>query len=123
VSAGVVVLFWLIYPGVLRVLAALAGLSYVIASVAAARDRVVGIWLAFSLSLLAFAFSGWGVYRYLVNGFDYLSGNFGGRAGIHWPAYLFLLVALGTMTVIVLHLVSWRWMLRPRRRVGGAGIR
>lgn len=115
VSAGVLVLFWLIYSGDLLALTGVVGLCYVIASVSAARDRIVGIWAAFAFSSMAFAFSAWGVYRYLDNGFDYLSGGFAGRAGLHWPAYLFLLVALGSLAVIVLHAASWRWMLRPRR--------
>jgi hypothetical protein len=116
VSVGVLVLFWLIYPGVLLLFAGLVGLCYVIASIAAVRDKLVGMWLAFAFSLLTFVFSAWGVYRYLDNGFDYLSGNFDGRAGIYWPAYLFLFVALGAITVIVLHALSWRWMLRPKER-------
>lgn len=114
VSVGVLILFWLVYPG--AVFASVAGLCYVIASIAAIRDRPVGVRLAFTFSLLAFGFSAWAVYRYLDNGFDYLSGNFDGRAGIHWPAYLFLFVAVGAITVIVLHVLSWRWMLRPRDR-------
>ena len=119
VSVGLLALFWLIYPGVLLVFAGAVGLCYVVASIMAIRDRFAGIWVAFAFSLLAFAFSAWGVYRYLDNGFDYLSGNFDGRAGIYWPAYLFLLVAIGSMAVIVLHARSWRWMLRPRDgRVG-----
>ena len=122
VSVGVLVLFWLIYSGVLLALASVVGLCYVAAALVATRDRLAGIWLAFAFGLLAFAFSAWGVYRYLDNGFDYLSGNFDGRTGIYWPAYLFLLVTLGSITVIVLHALSWRWMLRPReRRIARAG--
>ncbi|MBN1238135.1 MAG: hypothetical protein JXB36_06520 [Gammaproteobacteria bacterium] len=119
VSVGVLVLFWLVYPGVLLAFAGVAGLCYLVASVAAMRDRIVGIWLAFAFSLLTMLFSGWGVYRYLDNGFDYLAGNFDGRAGVYWPAYLFLLVAAGSIAVVVLHALSWRWMLRPRQRIAG----
>lgn len=116
VSAGVLVLLWLIYPGAF---AGILGLCYVGASIAAARDRPAGVWLAFACSVLACGVSAWGVYRYLVNGFEYLSGNFPGRAGIHWPPYLFLLVAAGSIAVVALHVGAWRWMLRPRERRTG----
>ena len=114
VSVGVLVLFWLIYPGAMVAFAGLVGLCYVLASMAAIMDRLAGIWLAFAFSVLTLLFSAWGVYRYLDNGFDYLAGNFGGRDGIYWPAYLFLLVAVGSIAVVVLHAFAWRWMLRPR---------
>jgi hypothetical protein len=113
VSAGVLVLLWLIYPGPL---AGVVGLGYVGASIAAARGRPALVWLAFGCSVLAAAGSAWGVYRYLVNGFDYLSGNFPGRAGIAWPAYLFLIVAAGSIAVVVLHIGAWRGAVRPRER-------
>lgn len=115
VSVGILVLFRLIYPGVLLAFAGAVGLCYVAASLLAMRDRLVGIWIAFGFTLFAFAFSAWGVYRYLDNGFEFLSGNFPGRAGIYWPAYLFLLIALGSLTVIVLHAATRDWMLRGRR--------
>ena len=118
VSLGVLLLFWLIYPGALLLFAGIGGLCYVVASAAAARDRPAGVWFAAALSVLAFGFSAWGVYRYLDNGFDYLAGNFAGRAGIYWPAYLFLLVAVGSFVVIVLHGVAWRWVLEPRSHGG-----
>ena len=113
-SGGVLVLFWLIYPGVMMMLASVVGLCYVAAAIGAAFDRPVGVWLALGFSVLAFAFSAYGVYRYLVNGFGFLSGNFANLEGVHWPAYRFLLVALGSLAVIVLHAVSWPWMVRPR---------
>lgn len=119
VSVAVLVLFWLIYPGVLLVVAGVAGACYVIAAVAAATDRLVGIWAAFFFTLLAFAFSTWGVYRYLDNGFEYFAGNFPARTGIYWPAYLFLFIAVGSLAVIVLHALSTRWMRHPRTERGG----
>ncbi|HEX7081583.1 MAG TPA: hypothetical protein VF329_11265 [Gammaproteobacteria bacterium] len=119
VAVGVLVLFWLIYPGTLLLITGAVGLCYLIASIAAIWDKAVAVWIAFVLTVLTFAFSTWGVYRYLDNGFDYLAGHFEGRDGIYWPAYLFLLVALGSIVVIVLHVSSWRWMGRPRER--GAG--
>lgn len=108
VAVGLFVLFWLIYPGVLLLFTGAVAACYVIASIAAARDRLLGIWVAFAFTVLAFGFSAWGVYRYIDNGFEFLSGNFPGRAGIHWPAYLFLLIALGSLAVIVLHALSRR---------------
>jgi hypothetical protein len=113
VSAGVLVLLWLIYPGPL---AGVVGLVYVAASIAAARGRPAGAWLAFGCSVLAAAGSAWGVYRYLVNGFDYLSGNFPGREGIYWPAYLFLFVAAGSIAVVMLHVGAWSGLGRPGER-------
>ena len=119
VSVAVLVLFWLIYPGILLLVTGIAGVCYVIAAIAAASDRVVGIWAAFFFTLLAFAFSTWGVYRYLDNGFEYLSGNFPSRTGIHWPAYLFLFIAVGSLAVIVLHALSARWMRHPQTKHAG----
>lgn len=91
-------------------------LCYLAAALAAARDLRVGVLIAFGFTVLAFAFSGYGVYRYLVNGFDYWSGNFPHLDGMYWPPYLFLLIALGSLAVIVLHALTWPWMLRPRLR-------
>ena len=115
-SIGLLVLFWLIYPGTLVLFASGAALCYLAAAVAAARDRLAGVLIAFGFTVLAFAFSAYGVYRYLVNGFDYLSGNFAYLDGVYWPPYLFLLIALGSLAVIALHALTWPWMLRPRVR-------
>lgn len=114
VAVGLLVLLWLIYPGVLLVFAGAVGLCYVAAAIFAMLDKRVGIWLAFGFTLSAFAFSVWGVYRYLDNGFEFLSGNFPGRTGVYWPAYLFLLIAIGALVVIVLHTLSVDWMFRAR---------
>ena len=114
VAVGVLALFWLIYPGMLFAIAGTVAVVYVLAALAAMRDRRIGIWLAFVLTVLAFGFSSWGVYRYLDNGFEYLAGHFPGRAGIHWPAYLFLFVALGALAAIVLSARSTHWMRRPQ---------
>jgi hypothetical protein len=114
VAIGLVALVWLIYPGRLLAIGGLAGVCYVVAAAAAARHRPMALWIAFAFSVLALAFSAWGVYRYLDNGFDYLSGTFGGRGAVNWPAYLFLLVALGSMTAVVLHVAVWRTQLRAK---------
>lgn len=113
VSFGLLILLRLIFPGTLLALTGAAALCYVGAAVLAIRDNRAAVWIAFVFSLIAAAFSSWGVYRYLDNGFDYLSGHFEGRTGVYLPAYLFLLVAAGSVAVIVLHARSWRWMLRP----------
>lgn len=117
VAIGLLILFQLIYPDAPGVVA--VALVYVIAAAIAARDRLAAIWVAFAFSALTLPFAAWGVYRYLDNGFRYLGGNFPGRAGIHWPAYLFLFIAAGAIGVVALHLLSWRWMLRPRERQAG----
>jgi hypothetical protein len=113
VSIAVLFLFWLIYPGVLLLFAGAVGVCYVLAAIAAAGDRRIAIWAAFAFTLLTFAFSTYGVYRYLDNGFQYLAGNFPGRPGIYWPAYVFAFVAVGSFAVIVLHAFTTRWMRHP----------
>jgi|GEM_PF-2369739 hypothetical protein len=115
VAVGMLVLFSLIYPGVIALFAGAVALCYILAAIFAMFDKRVGIWLAFGFTLLAFAFTLWGVYRYIDNGFQFLSGNFPGRAGLYWPAYLFLLTAIGALIVIVLHMLSADWMFRPER--------
>jgi hypothetical protein len=105
VSVGFLGLLWQIYPGIAGVV---VGLGHVAASTAAMLGSRVGTLAAFVFTATAGAFAWWGVYRYLDNGFAYLSGNFDGRTGIHWPAYLFLLVATGAATVIALQLLAWR---------------
>lgn len=119
VSAGLLGLFVLIFPGAMVAFAGVVALCYIAASVAAALDRVIGIWIAFAFTLLTFAFAAWGVYRYIDNQFDFLSGRFTVGQGTYWPPYLFVLIALSAFAVIVLHALSWRWMLHPRRRGHG----
>jgi hypothetical protein len=99
-----------IYPGIAG---GVVGIGHVAASTAAALGSRFGTLVAFVFAALAGAFTSWGVYRYLDNGFDYLSGNFDGRAGIHWPAYLFLFVAAGALAVIALQLFVWRSARSP----------
>ncbi|HEX6994682.1 MAG TPA: hypothetical protein VF339_11115 [Gammaproteobacteria bacterium] len=108
-AVGTLVLLLQIYPsGALLAFAVVVGLCYVAASILAMRGTPVGVWLAFAFTLAVFAFTVWGVYRYLDNGFEFLSGNFPGRSGIYWPAYLFLLIAVGSLAVIVLSVSSLR---------------
>jgi hypothetical protein len=105
VSVGFLGLLWQIYPGITG---GVLGLGYVAVSTAAMLGSRVGTLAAFAFTAIAGAFAWWGVYRYLDNGFGFLSGNFDGRTGIHWPAYLFLFVATGAATVIALQLMAWR---------------
>lgn len=114
VAVGLLVLFWMIYPGVLLMVAGAVAAAYVVAAMAAFRWRAAH-WLALGFTFLALLFAVWGVYRYFANGFEWLGGNFSGRDGIYWPAYIFLLVALGSATVIVLQLL--RGSGRPDGRV------
>jgi len=108
-AVGTLVLLLQIYSsGTLLVFAVTVGLCYIAAAVLAMRDTRVGVWISSGFTLAVFAFSAWGVYRYLDNGFQFLSGNFPGRSGIHWPAYLFLLIAVGSLAVIVLRASSFR---------------
>lgn len=122
-AIGLLALFRVIYPGTLVVLPGALGLAHAAAGVLTWRGSRTGAWLSFVLGLAAAAFSIWGVYRYLVNGFDFALGNFAGRAGIHWPAYLFALVALCSISAGVLHAAI---RLRTRgsvRRASGAAHR
>jgi hypothetical protein len=105
VSVAFLAILWQIYPGVA---AGMIGLGHIAASAAAMFGSRVATLVALAFTTLAGAFASWGVYRYLDNGFRYLSGNFDGRTGIHWPAYLFLFAATGAITVIVLHVLIWR---------------
>lgn len=106
-AAGTLVLLQTIYSsGTLLYFAVAVGIAYVAAALLAMRGRLIGVFAAFGFTLVVLAFSVWGVYRYLDNGFEFLSGNFPGRTGFYWPAYLFLLIAVGSLTVIVLRAAS-----------------
>ena len=117
-AVGILVLLQEIYSGgALLLFAVVVGVSYIVAAILALRDNLVGIWIASGFSLAAFAFSVWGVYRYIDNGFAWLSGNFPGRTGFYWPAYLFLAIAAGSFAVIVLRAMA----LRARRATPRSG--
>jgi len=116
ISFGVIALFWLIYPGVMLIFASAAGLCYVVTSIGAIHDNRIAIWLAFVFSTLTAIFAALGVNRYLRNGFDFLVGNFYEHSGIYLPPYLFLVISLGATLVVIVHVASWRWMVRGRRQ-------
>ena len=78
-SAGVIVLFWLIYPGVMVIFATVIGMTYVAASIAASFDFRIAIWVALLFSLLTGILSTLGVSRFIRNGFNFVAGNFASR--------------------------------------------
>lgn len=113
-SIAFTVLVVVVYPGAMLVIPGGVGLAYVAAAALAIADYRIGIWLGFAFSVLAAAFADYGVYRYVRNGFDFLSGAYRGFGTVHWPPYLFLLVAAGATVVVLLHAPAWRWLLRGR---------
>jgi hypothetical protein len=119
-SLGLVGLAWMIYPGTTVVPAMGAASCYVVAAVLAMRDYRIGIWLAFACSVLTAAFASYGVYRYVVNGFDFLSGTDGRIEPVYLPPYGFLLVAAASVVVVLMHAGAWRWMLRGSAAAGAS---
>lgn len=107
--AGVAVM---IFPGAVILPALAACLCYVGAALLAMRDYRIGVWLAFLCSVLTAGFTGYGVYRYVRNGFDFLAGTDGRIEPVHWPPYLFLCVATAALAVVLLHARAWRWLVR-----------
>ena len=97
------------------ILASGVGLAYVAASFGAIRDNRIAIWAAFVFSVMTAVLAALGVRRFIRNGFDFLAGNFGEHSGIYLLPYVFLAVSIGAMLVVLLHLASWRWLLRGRR--------
>ncbi len=118
-SVAVTILFWVMYPGVMVVLACFVGLCYMVAAIGAILDNRVSIWLAFVFSALAVVLSTLGVYRFLQNGFDFLTGTWGQHGGFLFYPYLFLIISLGSILVIIMHFVSWRWMIQGKRQYQG----
>lgn len=112
VSLVLMILMWLIYPGVMVLFASLIGVCYMIAAIAAYRNNRIAIWIAFVYSTLTAMISLLGVQRFLDNGFDYFVGNFEHLQGIYLPPYLFLLISLMSTLVVILHCLSWRWLIK-----------
>ncbi len=110
VSTSVIVLFWLIYPGALVVIATGVGLCYLLSSLGAMRDNRMAIWFAFIFSAATSVLSALSVHRFLSAGFDFLAGHHDQQSGFYLPPYLFLLITLTSTVVVLMHLVSWRWM-------------
>lgn len=110
-SFCVIALIWLIYPGVMVLFATFAALCYVAVCIAAFRDNQFAVWLAFVITALLGILSSLSVNHFIQNGFNYFAGNFPEYNGIYLPPYLFLVISLGSAIVVVLHLITWRWLL------------
>lgn len=113
-AVGLVGLGWLVYSDGSIAFATAASLCYVVAAVLAMLDVRIGIWVAFVCSLLTTAFAGYGVYRYVRNGFDFLTGQLASLGRAYLPPYLFLLVAVLGLVVVLLYLVQGRWLVGGR---------
>jgi hypothetical protein len=111
VAFAVVVLFWLIYPGIMVIFASAVGMIYVAASIGAIFEYRTAIWAAFVFSAIAAVFSAFGVNRLLRNGFDFLEGTFDQTGGFYLTPYLFLAISIGAALVVIAQLASWRWMV------------
>jgi hypothetical protein len=114
VSIGVIILFLMIYPGVMVVFACMVGCFYVAAAIGSMRDSLPAIWVAFAFSLLTAILSTLGVMRFLTNGFDFLAGNWGQYGGLYFHPYLFVIISFGSIAVVILHLLSWKWMSKRK---------
>ena len=106
VSLSVVGLFWLIYPGVMLLVAAAVALLYVAAAVGALRGNYVAGWVAFLGSLATAILATLAVLRFIANGFSYPWGNFDLHDGVYWPPYAFLAIATGASLVVGLQLLA-----------------
>jgi ABC-type uncharacterized transport system permease subunit len=114
VSAVVLALVWLIYPGVLFAVAIAVAVGYLTACLFAVGDSRIGIWVAFLFTGLTAVLSTLGVSRVLRSGFDFLSGTYESHSELYAVPYLFLAASLGSIFVVVLHLACWRWVLYGR---------
>ena len=114
-SISVIVSILLIYPGVMAFFASSVGFCYMFATFGAIRNNLVAIWLAFLFSALTTILSLVGVSRFLSSGFNYLAGNWESNGEFHFIPYLFLITSLLSGSVIILHIVSWKWMIQGKQ--------
>ncbi len=117
-SVTVTALFWLIYPGVMVLLASIVGLFYMMAAIGAIFENHIAIWFAFAISLLTAILSSLGVVRFAQGSFDFLAGNWGKSEEFALHPYLFVIVSLMSTVVVIMHLISWQWMIK-----GSKGLR
>ncbi len=110
-SLEVIVLFGVVYPGVMKYFAMAVGLVYLLAAIGAAIDTRVAIWAALSFSTLTALLAALGVARFVGNGFDYLTGGFSGSPGLYWLPYLLLLLTVLSAAVVALQALAWRWVV------------
>lgn len=115
VSVGVIALTWLIYPGVMAVVATVVGGCYTAACVLAFADKRIGIWAASLLTGLTAVLSTLAIGRFERNGFSFLSGGYESHSAFYAVPYLFLGVSLGSLLAVVLYAVCWRWLLFGHR--------
>lgn len=97
------------------IFASAVGLAYVAASFGAMRDNRIAIWAGFVFSVVTAGLAALGVSRFIRNSFDFLAGNFSEHSGIYFLPYVFLAVSIGAALVVLMHLASWRWLLRGRQ--------
>lgn len=108
VSLSVVGLCWLIYPGVMVLVATAVALLYVAAAVGALRGYYVAGRVASLGSLATAMLATVAVLRFVRNGFSYPSGNFALHDGVYWLPYAFLAIAIGAWLVVGLQLLPAR---------------
>jgi hypothetical protein len=108
VSLSVVGLFWLIYPGIMVLIASAVALLYVAAAVGALRGHYAAGRVAFVGSLATAILATVAVLRFVGNGFSYRLGNFELHDGVYWPPYAFLAIAIGASLVVSLQLLPAR---------------
>ena len=108
VSLAVAGLPWLIYPGVMVLIASATGLVYVAASIGALRGSKLASRVALAFSVATAILATLAVLRFARGGFSYVSGNFEWHDGIYWTPYAFLAIAVGATLVVLSHLVSSR---------------
>ncbi len=114
-SIGVTVTILLIYPGIMAVFLSAVGFCYMLVAVAAIGNNLVAIWLAFLFSALTAVLSLLGVIRFLSNGFNYLAGNWQSYDEFYFVPYLFLIIFLLSGLAVILHIVSWKWMIKGKQ--------
>jgi len=114
-AISITVSMLLIYPGVMAFFASSVGFCFIFAAVGAICNNRVAIWLAFLFSVLSAILSLVGFNRFLNNGFNYLGGNWESHGGFYFVPYLFLLILILSASVVILHILSWKWMVQGKR--------
>lgn len=113
-SLALIALFWRLYPGATLVPTLVFAGGYAAAAVLAALDFRIGIWLALPCGVVTALFASYGVYRYVVNGFNFLAGTDSRIESVQVLPYLFLVVAAASLAAVLLHLGARRWFVRGR---------
>ena len=111
-SIIVAVSFWLIYPGVMVFFASIVGLCYMMTAIGAIFENRIAIWFAFAFSVLSSILSSFGVARFIQGNFDFSVGNWGMSDEFYVHPYLFVIISLMSTVVVIMHLLSWQWMIK-----------